>query len=101
MVETPVSSKERPVTTPTLIALAFAVVATVEWSRLPLLGRLYLAAATAYAVAAVDGAGAVAFGSPPHDGIGYVVATAGVIGLAALAASAAARLLGAAAAARR
>ena len=61
-------------TTSTLIALAFAVLATAAWRRRPVAARIHLAAATAFALAALAGD---APGGAPRDGLGYVVAAAG------------------------
>jgi len=82
-----------------LIALSFGVVATVEWTRLPLAGRLHLGVATAFALGALDHA--TPFASQPRDGVAYVVALAGLTGVAALVASACGVALGAVAASRR
>ena len=73
-------------TTSTLIALAFAVLATAAWRRRPVAARIHLAAATAFALAALAGD---APGGAPRDGLGYVVAAAGLAALAALAGEAA------------
>lgn len=77
-------------TIPILIALAFAVAATLEWPRRPLAARLHLAAASAYVVGAVDHVGArhALLAAAPHDGIGWVLLIAGALALAALVACA-------------
>jgi hypothetical protein len=40
-----------------LLALFFAVFATVEWARLPVIARIYLGVATAFAIGAVGNPG--------------------------------------------
>ena len=87
-------------TTSTLIALAFAVLATTEWRRRPVAARVYLAAATGYALAALGGDAPALLASAPRGGAGYVAAAVGLAGLAALAAEVA-RLARGAPAARR
>ena len=37
-----------------ILALFFAVLATVEWRRLPVVGRVYLGVATAFAIGALQ-----------------------------------------------
>jgi hypothetical protein len=67
-------------------ALAFAVLATVEWRRMPICGRIYLGVATAFAL------GALAHPhmsindvlNQAHDGVAYVVAAARVAALTAV-----------------
>lgn len=69
-----------------LLGLLCAVLATVEWRRLPLVARAYLGVATAFAIAAVAHPGmtvADALGGT-HDGITLVLAAARAVGLAAL-----------------
>ena len=69
-----------------LIAAMFAVFATAEWRRLPLVARVYLGVATAFAIGAFSYPGmsvadAVEGG---RDGIAYVLGAARIVGLAAV-----------------
>jgi hypothetical protein len=69
-----------------LAALLFAVLATVEWNRLPLVARVYLGVATAFGIGALAHPGmnvadAVAQGG---DGIAVVLAVARMAGFAAV-----------------
>jgi hypothetical protein len=69
-----------------LAALLFAVLATVEWSRLPLIARIYLGVGTAFGVGALahpgmDVADAVSHGG---DGIALLLAVARIAGFAAV-----------------
>ena len=68
-----------------LLGLFFAVCATVEWDRLPLVGRVYAGAATAFVIGAATHPGmtivqAVAVG----DGISIVLAVARMVAFAAV-----------------
>jgi hypothetical protein len=70
----------------TLLALFFAVLATVEWQRLPLVARIYVAVATAFGLAAIahpsmSAAGAIAH---THDGMSLLLAVARAAGFAAV-----------------
>ena len=69
-----------------LAALLFALFATVEWRRLPVVARVYLAVATAFAIGAVTHPGmtvADAAGQA-RDGIEVVLAAARMAGFAAV-----------------
>lgn len=57
-----------------LAALVFAVLATVEWARLPGVARIYLGVATAFAIGAVIDQG----------GIAVLLAAARMMGVAAV-----------------
>jgi hypothetical protein len=88
------------VTIPILISLAFAVLATLASPPRSLANRLSVAAATGFALAALDGAGGSVV-SAPRDGIGYLAATSGVLAISVFVAGVCARVAVAAAAARR
>jgi len=69
-----------------LAALLFAVIATVEWDRLPGVARIYLGVATAFAIGAfahpwMNVADAVGQG---RDGIAVLLAAARMTGFAAM-----------------
>jgi hypothetical protein len=69
-----------------LLAIFFAVFATVEWERLPLVSRLYLGVATAFAIGAIAHPGmtiaqAITDGG---DGIAVLLAVARMVGFAAV-----------------
>lgn len=69
-----------------LAALLFAVLATVEWKRLPVVARVYLGVGTAFAIGALAHPGmnvgdAVAHG---RDGIALLLAIARMAGFAAV-----------------
>jgi hypothetical protein len=69
-----------------LLALLFAVLATVEWQRLPLIARVYLAVATAFAIGTVahpDMTIAQAIAGT-RDGIAVVLDGARMAGFAAV-----------------
>jgi hypothetical protein len=74
-----------------LAALVFAVFATVEWRRMPLCARIYLAVATAFTLGALTHPGMSVQDVLAHtrDGMTYVVATARVLGFTAVLVSAA------------
>jgi hypothetical protein len=79
-----------------LAALFFAVLATVEWNRLPIVARIYLGAATAFAIGAIAHPGlnvgdAIA---QARDGIGVLLAAARAAGFAAVMISLATALRG-------
>jgi hypothetical protein len=69
-----------------LAALFFAVLATVEWSRLPLIARIYLGVGTAFAIGAVahPGMNVADAVERAHDGIAVLLAAARVAGFAAV-----------------
>jgi hypothetical protein len=69
-----------------LLALLFAVFATVEWHRLPLIARVYLGVATAFAIGAVvhPGTTIVQAIADHRDGIAIVLSAARAAGFAAL-----------------
>jgi hypothetical protein len=69
-----------------LAALLFAVLATVEWNRLPVVARVYLGVATAFGIGALAHPGmnvadAVEQG---RDGIAVILAAARMAGFAAV-----------------
>jgi hypothetical protein len=69
-----------------LLALFFAVAATVEWDRLPAVARVYVGVATAFAIGAAAHPG-MTIGQAmdaPADGITLVLAVARVLGFAAV-----------------
>ena len=81
-----------------LAALLFAVLATVEWDRLPGVARIYLGVATAFAIGAfthpwMNVADAVDHG---RDGIAVLLAAARMTGFAAVMVSVATALRSAA-----
>jgi hypothetical protein len=69
-----------------LLALLFAVFATVEWTRLPLIARVYLGVATAFAIGAWahPGTTIVQAIADNHDGIAVVLSAARAAGFCAL-----------------
>jgi hypothetical protein len=69
-----------------LLALLFAVFATVEWQRLPLVARVYLGVATAFAIGALThpGASIVQAISDGGDGMAVVLSAARAAGFAAV-----------------
>lgn len=70
-----------------LAALLFAVLATVEWSRLPVVARVYLGVGTAFAIGALSQSG---------DGTAALLAGARMAGFAAVMVSVATALRSAA-----
>jgi hypothetical protein len=77
-----------------LAALFFAVLATVEWGRLPLIARIYLGVATAFAIGAVahPGMNVADAIQQANDGIAVLLATARAVGFAAVMVSVASAL---------
>jgi hypothetical protein len=68
-----------------LLALSFAVFATVEWRRLPLVARIYLGVATAFAIGAITYPGmTIADAIEQTDGIALLLAAARAVGFAAV-----------------
>ena len=69
-----------------LLALLFAVFATVEWKRLPVVARVYLGVATAFAIGAVahPGSTIVEAIEQQQDGIALVLEGARAAGFAAV-----------------
>jgi hypothetical protein len=69
-----------------LAALVFAVLATVEWSRLPLIARVYLGVGTAFGVGALahPGMNVADAVSQSGDGIALLLAVARMVGFAAV-----------------
>lgn len=68
-----------------LLALCFAVFATVEWRHLPLVGRVYLGVATAFAIGAMAYPGMTISDAVDHgDGIAVLLAVARAVGFAAV-----------------
>jgi hypothetical protein len=69
-----------------LSALVFAVFATVEWRRMPVCARIYLAVATAFALGAATHPGMSVQDVLAHtrDGMTYLVAAARTIGFTAV-----------------
>jgi hypothetical protein len=64
----------------------FAVFATVEWRRLPVVARVYLGVATAFVVGAFTypGMSIVDAIDSRHDGLAYLLAGARIAGFAAV-----------------
>jgi hypothetical protein len=69
-----------------LLALLFAVFATVEWRRLPLVARVYLGVATAFALGALTHPGStiVQAVTEHEDGMSLLLEAARAAGFAAL-----------------
>ena len=67
-----------------LIALVFAVFATVEWSRLPAIARVYLGVATAFAIGALVHPDMSVAIDPARDGVASLLAAARAAGVAAV-----------------
>ena len=69
-----------------LAALFFAVLATVEWSRLPVISRVYVGVATAFAIGALAHPGMSVADAVANagDGIAVLLAAARVAGFAAV-----------------
>ena len=67
-------------------ALFFAVLATLEWRRMPVCGRVYLGVATAFAIGALahPSMGINDVLSQTRDGVTYVVAMARIAALTAV-----------------
>ena len=69
-----------------LLALCFAVFATVEWRRLPVVARVYIGVATAFAIGAVTYPG-MTIGDAIEQtdgGIAVLLAAARAVGFAAV-----------------
>jgi hypothetical protein len=69
-----------------LAALSFAVLATVEWGRLPVIARIYLGVATAFGIGALAHPGMNVADAVEHanDGLAVLLAAARVAGFAAV-----------------
>jgi hypothetical protein len=69
-----------------LSALFFAVIATCEWRRMPICGRIYLGVATAFAIGAITHPNMSINDVLQHsrDGVTYLVAMARVAALTAV-----------------
>jgi membrane-associated protease RseP (regulator of RpoE activity) len=69
-----------------LAALFFAVLATVEWRRLPVIARIYLGVGTAFAIGAMmhPGMNVADAVEQANDGIAVLLAAARVAGFAAV-----------------
>jgi hypothetical protein len=69
-----------------LLALLFAVFATVEWKRLPVIARVYLGVATAFAIGAFahPGSTIVEAIEGHQDGIAIILEAARAAGFAAV-----------------
>jgi hypothetical protein len=68
-----------------LLALFFAVAATVEWERLPLVGRMYTAVATAFAIGAATHPGTtIVQAVEVGDGLSALLAVARMVAFAAV-----------------
>ena len=68
-----------------LLALFFAVFATVEWDRLPVIARTYVAVAAAFAIGAGIHPGlSIAQAVDAGDGLSVLLAAARMIGFAAV-----------------
>ena len=67
-------------------ALLFAVFATAEWRRLPVVARVYLGVATAFAIGAIAHPGMSIAEAIDHtrDGLTYVLAAARMAGFTAV-----------------
>lgn len=70
----------------TLLALFFAVGATVEWQRLPVVARIYVGVAAAFALGAIAHPGLTVGDAIAHtrDGITAILAIARMAGFAAV-----------------
>jgi hypothetical protein len=70
----------------TLLALFFAICATVEWRRLPVVARVYLGVATAFGIGAIAHPGMTVADAldQTRDGITVVLAAARMAGFAAV-----------------
>jgi hypothetical protein len=81
-----------------LAALLFAVLATVEWDRLPLVARTYLGVGTAFGIGALahPGMNVADAVSQGGDGIAVLIAAARAAGFAAVMVSVATALRSAA-----
>jgi hypothetical protein len=81
-----------------LAALLFAVLATVEWNRLPLVARVYLGVGTAFGIGALAHPGMNVADAVTHggDGIALLLAIARMAGFAAVMVSVATALRSAA-----
>src|SRR3954469_18468369 len=77
-----------------LAALLFAVLATVEWSRLPVIARVYLGVGTAFGIGAMahPGMNVADAVSQGGDGIAVLLAVARMAGFAAVMVSVASAL---------
>jgi hypothetical protein len=69
-----------------LAALFFAVLATVEWRRLPVVARIYLGVATAFGIGALahPGMNVADAVQQANDGISVLLAAARMAGFAAV-----------------
>jgi hypothetical protein len=69
-----------------LAALFFAVLATVEWERLPVIARIYLGVGTAFGIGALyhPGMNVADAVEQANDGIAVLIAAARVAGFAAV-----------------
>ncbi len=69
-----------------ILALLFAVFATLEWRRLPAVARVYLGVATAFAIGAIahPGMTIVQVVEEHRDGIAVVLEAARAVGFAAV-----------------
>jgi hypothetical protein len=79
-----------------LATLFFAVLATVEWNRLPVIARVYLGVATAFGLGAVahPGLSVAEAVNQARDGMGVLMACARMAGFAAVMVSVASALRG-------
>jgi hypothetical protein len=69
-----------------LTAALFAVLAIVEWRRLPLVARIYLGAATAFGIGAIayPGMSVAEVVNSTRDGLTYLLAAARIVAFAAV-----------------
>jgi hypothetical protein len=69
-----------------LSAALFLILALVEWRRLPLAGRVYLGAATAFAIGALTypGMSIAQVLDNTHDGLTYLLGAARVVAFTAV-----------------
>jgi hypothetical protein len=67
-------------------AALFALLAVAEWRRLPVIGRVYLGAATAFAIGAVayPGMSVAQVIDSTREGLTYVLAAARIVAFAAV-----------------
>ncbi len=70
----------------TLSAALFLILAIVEWRRLPVVARIYLGAATAFAIGALSypGMSIAEVLDNAHDGLAYVLGAARVAAFTAM-----------------
>jgi hypothetical protein len=69
-----------------ITAALFAVLAIVEWRRLPVIARIYLGAATAFAIGAIayPGMSVAEVVDGTRDGLSYLLGAARIVAFAAV-----------------